>query len=196
MIAHQDFSHFFQIWNRDFCFYSLFIILFYSYFSCSTLLLYSFQIVDTIPEIGVDAFLHPDYEVSFSHSKNIPEGEKGTLLLYQRSNVRDEITSISESNNTLSDLDKRKKFSGISLWCACFEFEMFSIGREEGVRQLGLGLFEERGVDRDRGSKDSDMERTQRMIVMECALAAGLGSVLSEYVLAQADTSNSLSKGM
>lgn len=154
--------------------------------------------MDTIAEIGVDAFLHPDSVVSFSHSKNIPEGEKGTVLLYQRSSIRDEITAISESNITLSDHEKRKKWSGITLWCACFEFDMFSIGRIEGVRQLGLGLFEEGGGDRDRdrGSKhDSDSERTQRMIVMECALAAGLGSVLSEYVLAQADTSNSLSKG-
>lgn len=153
--------------------------------------------MDTIAEIGVDAFLHPDCEVSFSHSKNVPEGEKGTVLLYHRSNIRDEVTSISESNNTLSDHEKRKKFSGISLWCACFEFEMFSTARIEGVLQLGQGLFEERGTDRDRESKhDSDTDRTQRMIVMECALAAGLGSVLSEYVLAQADTSNSLSKGI
>ena len=138
--------------------------------------------------------MHPEYEVSFSHSKNVPEGEKGTVLLYQRSEVRDGVTALSESNNKLLDHEKRKKLSRMALWCACLDFEMFSIGRIEGVKHLGRGPSEDRGT--DRGSKhDSDTERTQRMIVMECALAAGLGSVLSEYVLAQADTSNSLSKG-
>ena len=44
-------------------------------------------------------------------------------------------------------------------------------------------------------NEDFEMERTQRMIVLESALAAGLGSVLANYVLAQSENWSTFSRG-
>ena len=104
-------------------------------------------------------------------------------------------------------MQKDMKRSLSSLWKVCVAFRMFNLNREEGVLSQcqhmmenlsGSGYPSPSNIQTSTSSKqyrDNESERIQRLVVMETALAAGLGSILSEYVLAQADTSNRFTTG-
>ena len=175
------------------------------------LLIYTFiQIVDTIRDLGVEAFVSTDSEVSFSPSKSFKENDtNGTVLLYQRSvhGQPDIITVLSELSPTLSK-DMKKSLS--SLWKACLVFKMFILNREENILLQCKYLIEDSDLSgsvytesqsQSQTSTQSqyysvtESERIHRLIVMESALAAGLGSVLSEYVTVQVDSTNRFTRG-
>lgn len=144
--------------------------------------------------MGVDAFINPDSDVSFSPTLCINEfDENGTVLLYQRSDDGDVITTLSES---LPPMKNEIKKSLSKLWRACLTFKMFCINREDSILLQCQQLFDIKQSTQSQYIGDIETERIQRMIVMETALAAGLGSLLSEYVLAQADSSNRFSRGI
>ena len=159
------------------------------------------QIVDTIRHLGVEAFVNPESDVSFSPSLHLHECDKngnesdenGTVLLYQRSDNGDVITSLSKS---LPPIKKELKKSLSKLWKSCLIFKMFSISREDSILLQCQQLFDIAQSVQSQYIGDVETERIQRMIVMETALAAGLGSLLSEYVLAQADSSSRFSRGV
>ena len=88
------------------------------------------------------------------------------------------------------------------------EFNMFCESRSDEVMQLCHTLMTNTLIsDRSdsqpsisasglvKRNEDLEMERTQRMIVLESALAAGLGSVLANYVLAQSENWSTFSRG-
>lgn len=151
--------------------------------------------------MGIEAFINPDSDVSFSPSLRLHESDKNatesddnsSVLLYQRSENGDIITSLSKS---LPPMKKELKKSLSKLWKSCLIFKMFSISREDSILLQCQQLFDIAQSVQSQYIGDVETERIQRMIVMETALAAGLGSLLSEYVLAQADSSSRFSRGM
>jgi hypothetical protein len=43
------------------------------------------KVVDTIRDIGIEAFAHPDSDVSYSPLKYLEAHEKGTVIIFQKS---------------------------------------------------------------------------------------------------------------
>ena len=172
------------------------------------------QITDTIVKLGADAFSIPAWSVSYSPSDSdttdTESDKQGTVVLYHCSRGEgregeDFITALSSSSQ---NLQKEKKNQFCVLWRACVEFNMFCESRSEEVMQLCQTLMTNTPIsDRTdnhspaggsglvKRNEDLEMERTQRMIVLESALAAGLGSVLANYVLAQSENWSTFSRG-
>ena len=103
-----------------------------------------------------------------------------------------------------------------SLWKACLVFKMFILNREENILSQCKYLIDDSDMSGSvmHGSvytesqqsqsqistqtqyySVTESERIHRLIVMESALAAGLGSVLSEYVTVQVDSTNRFTRG-
>jgi hypothetical protein len=152
--------------------------------------------------------------VSYSPSDNdaadTESDKQGTVVLYHCSRGEgreggDFVTALSSSGQSLQ---KEKKDQFCVLWRACVEFNMFCESRSDEVMQLCNSLMTNTIIsDRTENhqaanasslvkrNEDLEMERTQRMIVLESALAAGLGSVLANYVLAQSENWSTFSRG-
>ena len=141
-------------------------------------------------EIGAAAFQCPDTDVSYSPSRDVEKRNQGVVVIYHTSEIGDEINILSEQKPSLSK-GKKEQFS--VLWRACVELKMFSPCRAATIIHQGNTLLED--LKEGGQNQDPESDRQQRMIVMESALAAGLGSVLYDYVIAQAATSNDFAQG-
>lgn len=146
--------------------------------------------MDTIVEIGPAAFQCPDTDVSYSPSRGIENGEKSVVVIYHTSEIGDEIIMLTDQKPTLS---KENKAQFSTLWRACVELKMFSPCRSASIIHQGEALLQE--MKEGGQNQDPESDRQQRMIVLESSLTAGLGSVLYDYVIAQAATSNAFSQG-
>lgn len=146
--------------------------------------------MDTIVEVGPAAFQCPDTDVSYSPLRDIKNSKQSVVVIYHTSDTCEEINVLTEKKSSLS---KEKKVQFSALWRACIELKMFSPSRAASVIHQGKGLLED--VEEGGQNQDPESDRQQRMIVMESALAAGLGSVLYDYVIAQAATSNAFAQG-
>ena len=147
--------------------------------------------MDTIVEIGPAAFQCPDTDVSYSPQRDIKNSKQSVVVIYHTSDMGDEIIILTEKKPSLA---KEKKVQFSTLWRACVELKMFSPCRAASVIHQGKALLED--VEEGGQNQDPESDRQQRMIVMESALAAGLGSVLYDYVIAQAATSNAFAQGI
>ena len=148
------------------------------------------QVVDTIVEIGPAAFQCPDTDVSYSPSRGLENGERSVVVIYHTSEMGDEIIILTDQKPSLT---KEKKAQLSILWRACVELKMFSPCRAASIIHQGKALLQE--MKEGGQNQDPESDRQQRMIVLESALTAGLGSVLYDYVIAQAATSNAFSQG-
>lgn len=146
--------------------------------------------MDTIVEIGPAAFQCPDTDVSYSPSRGLENGEQSVVVIYHTSETGDEIIMLTVQKSTLS---KEKKAQFSTLWRACVELKMFSPCRAGSIIHQGNALLQE--IKEGGQNQDPESDRQQRMIVLESTLTAGLGSVLYDYVIAQAATSNAFSQG-
>lgn len=146
--------------------------------------------MDTIVEIGPAAFQCPDTDVSYSPSRGLENGERSVVVIYHTSETGDEIIMLTDQKSTLS---KEKKTQFSTLWRACVELKMFSPCRSASIIHQGKALLQE--MKEGGQNQDPESDRQQRMIVLESTLTAGLGSVLYDYVIAQAATSNAFSQG-
>jgi hypothetical protein len=146
--------------------------------------------VDTIIEIGPAAFQCPDTDVSYSPTRGLENGERSVVVIYHTSETGDEIIMLTDQKSTLS---KEKKAQFSTLWRACVELRMFSPCRAASIIHQGNALLQD--IKEGGLNQDPESDRQQRMIVLESTLAAGLGSVLYDYVIAQAATSNAFSQG-
>ena len=152
---------------------------------------YFIQVVDTIVEIGPAAFQCPDTDVSYSPQRDIENSKQSVVVIYHTSDMGDDIIVLTEKKPSLT---KEKKVQFSTLWRACVELKMFSPCRAASVIHQGKALLED--VEEGGQNQDPESDRQQRMVVMESALAAGLGSVLYDYVIAEAATSNAFAQGV